>query len=146
MSNEATVTTQQSVDEPDLNNIHYPKYPRYRASSALIIPDVVQSLAHFIRSFLPTINKGIDSRVGFGFAFGNHADFQVVLELGPQKKTKALDGRGFQTTSTNAKRQASLKPKITKVRKKFFKSDGDKYLQNWAQMMRDQKFSTKNGK
>lgn len=33
---------------------------------------------------------GTDSRVGFGFRLGPHADFQVVLELGPQNSTDPL--------------------------------------------------------
>ncbi|GBP20534.1 hypothetical protein EVAR_78913_1 [Eumeta japonica] len=33
---------------------------------------------------------GTDSRIGFGFAFGNHADFQVLLELGPQTNTNPI--------------------------------------------------------
>lgn len=39
---------------------------------------------------LPTILKGTDSRVGFGFRLGNHADFQSIFEIGPQKFTKPL--------------------------------------------------------
>jgi hypothetical protein len=35
---------------------------------------------------------GTDSRVGFGFRFGEHADFQVQLELGPQIYTQTKYG------------------------------------------------------
>lgn len=38
----------------------------------------------------PPYITGTDSRIGFGFAFGNHADFQVMLELGPQTETMKL--------------------------------------------------------
>ncbi|CAG9794400.1 unnamed protein product [Diatraea saccharalis] len=79
---------------------------------------------------------GTDSRVGFGFAFGNHADFQVMLELGPQTETKNLTGTGFE--STNSKRQATLppSPKLNKNREKFLQTDAGKYLSNWAQKMK----------
>lgn len=33
---------------------------------------------------------GTDSRVGFGYRLGDHADFQVQFELGPQKETQAI--------------------------------------------------------
>lgn len=34
--------------------------------------------------------SGTDSRVGFGFRLGEHADFQVQLELGPQRETRPI--------------------------------------------------------
>lgn len=43
--------------------------------------------------------SGTDSRVGFGYRLGDHADFQVQFELGPQKETKAIG-----TGSSNSKR------------------------------------------
>lgn len=42
---------------------------------------------------------GTDSRVGFGYRLGDHADFQVQFELGPQKETKPIG-----TGSSNSKR------------------------------------------
>lgn len=39
---------------------------------------------------IPSILKGLDSRLGFGFRLGNHADFQSIFEIGPQKVTKPL--------------------------------------------------------
>ena len=33
---------------------------------------------------------GNDHRIGFGFRFGNHADLQILYELGPQTSTKPL--------------------------------------------------------
>ncbi|CAB3233694.1 unnamed protein product [Arctia plantaginis] len=126
-----------AVDELDLNNLRYPSYPKHGGvSGAFIIPEELPSLLSVAYSNIPPIKKGTDSRVGFGFAFGNHADFQVMLELGPQTNTKALDGTGFQTASTNAKRQAPSPPKITKSREKLLQTDGSKYLQNWAQKMK----------
>lgn len=43
-----------------------------------------------VYSNIPPIKKGTDSRVGFGFRLGEHADFQVMFELGPQKFTKPI--------------------------------------------------------
>ncbi|XP_034234044.1 uncharacterized protein LOC117641054 [Thrips palmi] len=65
---------------------------------AAIIPDQVVSFMHILYSTIPVIRKGTDSRVGFGFRFGPHADAQVLLELGPQKRTEQLT----QITTTTA--------------------------------------------
>ncbi|KAJ8707640.1 hypothetical protein PYW07_011317 [Mythimna separata] len=105
--------------------------------ASVIIPEELPSLLSVAYSNIPPIKKGTDSRVGFGFAFGNHADFQVMFELGPQTNTQALNGQGFQSTSNNAKRQANSPPpaKYNKNKEKYG-SDGSKYLQNWAQKMK----------
>ncbi|KAK3920256.1 Formin-like protein [Frankliniella fusca] len=42
-----------------------------------------------------------DSRVGFGYRFGPFADFQVLLELGPQSETQPIGGQ----TTPSSKRQ-----------------------------------------
>lgn len=39
------------------------------------------------RNFLST---GTDSRIGFGYRLGEHADIQVQFEIGPQKETKTI--------------------------------------------------------
>ncbi|XP_068622078.1 uncharacterized protein snsl [Battus philenor] len=104
-------------------------------AASVIIPEELPSLLSVAYSNIPPIKKGTDSRVGFGFAFGNHADFQVLFELGPQTNTMALNGQSF---ATNNKRQApsSPPPKINKNREKFLQTDAGKYLQNWAQKMK----------
>ncbi|EAT41096.1 AAEL007222-PA [Aedes aegypti] len=33
---------------------------------------------------------GTDSRLGFGFRLGEHADFQVQFEIGPQQRTRPI--------------------------------------------------------
>ncbi|XP_072380377.1 uncharacterized protein snsl [Diabrotica undecimpunctata] len=58
--------------------------------NSLIIPDELPSLLSVIYSSIPTLKKGTDSRLGWGFRLGNRADFQVLLELGPQKYTEPL--------------------------------------------------------
>ncbi|XP_072948653.1 uncharacterized protein snsl [Epargyreus clarus] len=104
---------------------------------SIIIPEELPSLLSVAYSNIPPIKKGTDSRVGFGFAFGNHADIQVMFELGPQTNTLNLTGQAF--PSGNTKRQApSLPPpKINKNREKFLQSDAGKYLQNWAEKMKN---------
>ncbi|CAH2101972.1 unnamed protein product [Euphydryas editha] len=83
------------------------------------------------------IFEGTDSRIGFGFAFGNHADFQVVLELGPQINTMNLTGQPF---PNNNKRQATALPttKINNNKEKNRESDAGKYLINWAKKIKSQ--------
>ncbi|XP_038219984.1 uncharacterized protein LOC119838209 [Zerene cesonia] len=105
-------------------------------SCSIIIPEELPSLLSVAYSNIPPIKKGTDSRVGFGFAFGNHADFQVMLELGPQTNTLPLNGQAF---PTNTKRQAPNPPekKINKNREKFLQTDAGKYLQSWAQRMKN---------
>ncbi|KAF7987922.1 hypothetical protein HCN44_003785 [Aphidius gifuensis] len=56
--------------------------------NCLIIPEEVPTILSLIYSNIPPIKKGTDSRVGVGFRLGEHADFQVMLELGPQKETE----------------------------------------------------------
>ncbi|XP_026740008.1 uncharacterized protein LOC113502624 [Trichoplusia ni] len=107
------------------------------ALGSVIIPEELPSLLSVAYSNIPPIKKGTDSRVGFGFAFGNHADFQVMFELGPQTNTQNLTGQGFQSSSSNAKRQAnSPPPKLHKNKEKYQTTDGSNYLQNWAQKMK----------
>ncbi|XP_013199172.2 uncharacterized protein LOC106142091 [Amyelois transitella] len=113
------------------------------ARRSVIIPEELPSLLSVAYSNIPPIKKGTDSRIGFGYAFGNHADFQVLLELGPQTNTQNLTGSGFGTS--NAKRQAPpLQPlKLNKSREKYLQTDAGKYLQSWAQKMKHPHKTTK---
>lgn len=54
------------------------------------MPQELPSVLSVVYSVIPPIKKGTDSRVGFGFRLGNHADFQTIFEIGPQKNTKPL--------------------------------------------------------
>lgn len=56
----------------------------------LIVPQELPSVLSLVYSNIPPIKKGTDSRFGFGFRLGEHADFQVLLELGPQKFTRPI--------------------------------------------------------
>ncbi|KAJ2943471.1 hypothetical protein O0L34_g12276 [Tuta absoluta] len=102
----------------------------------IIIPEELPSLLSVAYSNIPPIKKGTDSRVGFGFAFGNHADLQVMFELGPQTNTGKLAPAGFQST---AKRQAPSPEKYNKNKEKFLQSDSGNYLKNWAMKMKSPK-------
>ncbi|KAK7866347.1 hypothetical protein R5R35_003274 [Gryllus longicercus] len=59
-------------------------------AEALIVPQELPTILSVIYSNIPPILKGTDSRIGLGFRFGPHADFQVQLELGPQMYTQRL--------------------------------------------------------
>ncbi|XP_026290761.1 GTPase activating protein homolog 2-like [Frankliniella occidentalis] len=76
---------------------------------AVLVPDNIVSFMHILYSTIPVIRKGTDSRLGFGFRFGPHADAQVVLELGPQRRTEPLTVvTTQQPTVYDSKRHVSL--------------------------------------
>ncbi|XP_035456494.1 uncharacterized protein LOC118280520 [Spodoptera frugiperda] len=56
----------------------------------VVIPEDVPAGLAAIFGFAPPLHKGNDHRFGFGFRLGNHADFQVLYEFGPQLVTKPL--------------------------------------------------------
>lgn len=57
---------------------------------AFIVPQELPSILSLVYSNIPPIKKGTDSRVGFGYRLGEHADFQVLFELGPQTNTRPI--------------------------------------------------------
>lgn len=59
-------------------------------ATSLIIPEELPTILSLIYSNIPPIKKGTDSRLGIGFRLGEHADFQVLLELGPQSDTDPI--------------------------------------------------------
>ncbi|KAK2583703.1 hypothetical protein KPH14_009625 [Odynerus spinipes] len=62
-------------------------------AASLIIPEELPSILSLIYSNIPPIKKGTDSRLGVGFRLGDHADVQVLLELGPQTETDPIGTR-----------------------------------------------------
>ncbi|XP_003700497.1 snustorr snarlik [Megachile rotundata] len=62
----------------------------YDHATSLIIPEELPTILSLIYSNIPPIKKGTDSRIGVGFRLGQHADFQVLLELGPQTETDPI--------------------------------------------------------
>nr|CAD7430257.1 unnamed protein product [Timema monikensis] len=73
-------------------------------ADSLIIPEELPSILSLIYANIPPIKKGTDSRVGVGFRLGPHADFQVLLELGPQKETLPLG------PNDDSKKRRQIKP------------------------------------
>ncbi|XP_022125953.2 uncharacterized protein LOC111000713 [Pieris rapae] len=58
-------------------------------SAFIVVPQEITTLIDFILKFLPPFRKATEqSRIGFGFAYGNHADFQTVVQFGPDKEKK----------------------------------------------------------
>ncbi|XP_036329889.1 uncharacterized protein LOC118742029 [Rhagoletis pomonella] len=76
------------------------------SAEPLVVPQELPSILSLIYSNIPPIKKGTDSRLGFGFRLGNHADFQVLLELGPQKNTRPI-GENADSENNFNKRQIS---------------------------------------
>ncbi|XP_053621905.1 uncharacterized protein LOC128681769 isoform X1 [Plodia interpunctella] len=74
----------------------------------LVIPEDVPAGFAAIYGFSPRLMIGKDHRFGFGFRFGNHADFQVMYELGPQTITRPLQPVAYKTRSA-AYRQSEVK-------------------------------------
>ncbi|CAH1642321.1 unnamed protein product [Spodoptera littoralis] len=115
--------------------------------ASVIIPEELPSLLSVAYSNIPPIKKGTDSRVGFGFAFGNHADFQVMFELGPQTNTQALTlakdtpGVGDRGTISGYRKRG---PEDGEHGWLPYHSDASKYLQNWAQKMKYPQKQTQN--
>uniref|UniRef100_A0A1B6KVT7 Uncharacterized protein n=1 Tax=Graphocephala atropunctata TaxID=36148 RepID=A0A1B6KVT7_9HEMI len=75
----------------------------------VLFPEEFVSFLSFVYSILPPVKIGQDSRVGAGFRVGPNADFQVILELGPQTETQPL-GPG-----ANSKRQVVAEQKNEKI-------------------------------
>ncbi|XP_066581910.1 uncharacterized protein snsl [Prorops nasuta] len=60
------------------------------SGTSLIIPEELPTILSLIYSNIPPIKKGTDSRVGVGFRLGEHADFQILVEMGPQTETEPI--------------------------------------------------------
>ncbi|CAH2056231.1 unnamed protein product, partial [Iphiclides podalirius] len=82
-------------------------------SLAKIAPEDVSAGLTVIYGFAPRLKLGNDHRVGFGFRFGNHADFQILYEFGPQTVTKT-------PYSANKTRAASYRQPSRKPRRRPF--------------------------
>ncbi|XP_055683054.1 uncharacterized protein LOC129789946 [Lutzomyia longipalpis] len=99
------------------------------STAHFVVPEEFASLLGVIFSTIPQIRKGTDSRVGFGYRLGEHADFQVLLELGPQKFTKPI-GEGDQMTNTNSKRNVDPEDYNRVIKPTKTTSN---WLMNWSQ-------------
>ncbi|XP_070153950.1 uncharacterized protein Snsl [Polyergus mexicanus] len=78
----------------------------YENAASLIIPEELPTLLSLIYSNIVPIKKikfiGTDSRLGIGFRLGEHADFQILIELGPQTETDEI------SASTDAKKRRDV--------------------------------------
>jgi len=116
--------------------------------SALIVPDDLPTLLSLIYSNIPTFKKGTDSRVGWGFRLGDRADFQVLVELGPQTNTQKLANQGDENGNNKRntmnslanqlyaqrykeKQQTQEKPQNEKQNDQITNTDGGKFLEQW---------------
>ncbi|KAG5873393.1 hypothetical protein JTB14_027035 [Gonioctena quinquepunctata] len=118
-------------------------------TEAFIIPDELPSLLSVIYSNIPTIKKGTDSRLGWGFRLGDRADFQVLVELGPQTNTQPLANQGEEGTSKRQTldnlantlyAQRQHEKKILKAKqsekKPISNNNGADWLKTWSKSMR----------
>ncbi|KAL6433594.1 hypothetical protein ACFW04_006585 [Cataglyphis niger] len=74
----------------------------YENATSLIIPEELPTILSLIYSNIAPIKKGTDSRLGVGFRLGEHADFQILIELGPQTETDEIG------TSNDAKKRRDV--------------------------------------
>ncbi|KAH0953700.1 hypothetical protein HN011_005971 [Eciton burchellii] len=86
----------------------------YDHATGLIIPEELPTILSLVYSNIPPIKKGTDSRLGVGFRLGEHADFQVVVELGPQTETDPIgisgDAKRRRDTMLSAAMRGELGP------------------------------------
>ncbi|CAK9796987.1 hypothetical protein ANTPLA_LOCUS1042 [Anthophora plagiata] len=92
----------------------------YEHATCLIIPEELPTILSLIYSNIPPIKKGTDSRIGVGFRLGEHADFQVLFELGPQTETDPIgnaDSKRRRDAMFNAAMRGELGPLAQAVAK-----------------------------
>ncbi|KAH8282442.1 hypothetical protein KR054_007752 [Drosophila jambulina] len=89
---------------PSLLSIVYSNIPPIKKGEPTFFPEFY--IPPFLINQIFIFNTGTDSRLGFGFRLGEHADFQVMVELGPQKETRPI-GEPSQDDQSFNKRQVS---------------------------------------
>ncbi|XP_031624633.1 uncharacterized protein LOC116341607 isoform X2 [Contarinia nasturtii] len=111
--------------------------------NGLIVPQELSSVLSLVYSNIPPVKKGTDSRVGFGFRLGEHADFQVMFEIGPQKFTRPI-GKGASTDddSDTSKRMVDQSDYNKKPVAQTIES-GNSYLNKWANEMKSKTIEKK---
>ncbi|XP_014209326.1 uncharacterized protein LOC106639993 [Copidosoma floridanum] len=77
--------------------------------TSLIIPEDLPTVTNVFFSVFPPIKIGTDSRIGIGFKFGEHADFQVLTEYGPQKYTQQIGNVKDKKSKRDTMMAAALK-------------------------------------
>ncbi|XP_017006874.2 uncharacterized protein snsl [Drosophila takahashii] len=125
-------------------------------ATAFIVPRELPSILSIVYSNIPPIKKGTDSRLGFGFRLGEHADFQVMVELGPQKETRPI-GEPSQDDQSFNKRQVSQTDQKALARQLYRQQvkeeaerlmtsterNGASWLEAWSNGMKPQKQKSK---
>lgn len=153
-------------DEPEYLNNRWLIWIKFsipaQTANAFIVPQELQSALSLVYSNIPPIKKGeiiskllffkskltthyfsigTDSRVGFGFRLGDHADFQVLLELGPQKETRPLGEPNKDDQSFN-KRQVSASELREQLRQQELMTSTERnaasWLETWSKGMKPQ--------
>ncbi|XP_030754992.1 uncharacterized protein LOC115881590 [Sitophilus oryzae] len=124
----------------------------FSGSDSFIIPDELPSILSVIYSNIPTFKKGTDSRIGWGFRLGDRADFQVMVELGPQLNTQPLANQGGSSTNKRSSlnnlantlyAQRQQEKKENQVRKqeeekKQQNTDAENWINTWSKKVSSQ--------
>uniref|UniRef100_A0A182PG18 Uncharacterized protein n=1 Tax=Anopheles epiroticus TaxID=199890 RepID=A0A182PG18_9DIPT len=97
-------------------------------TNAFIVPEELPSILSLVYSNIPPIKKGTDSRIGFGFRLGEHADFQVQLELGPQLNTRPIGA-----AAGSSKRYVDNDDYANSVRGPTRNGGSTSWLQAWSE-------------
>uniref|UniRef100_A0A182NU65 Uncharacterized protein n=1 Tax=Anopheles dirus TaxID=7168 RepID=A0A182NU65_9DIPT len=96
-------------------------------TNAFIVPEELPSILSLVYSNIPPIKKGTDSRIGFGFRLGEHADFQVQLELGPQLNTRPIGA-----AAGSSKRYVDNEEYANSIRNPTRNGGSTSWLQAWS--------------
>uniref|UniRef100_A0A1A9WKM7 Uncharacterized protein n=1 Tax=Glossina brevipalpis TaxID=37001 RepID=A0A1A9WKM7_9MUSC len=74
-----------------------------------------------------------DSRLGFGFRLGQHADFQILLELGPQQATRPLgDQVSMEGSSFNKRHVNKQQEEAVQREKSIQENESATRLEKWT--------------
>ncbi|BFF96165.1 uncharacterized protein DMAD_13416 [Drosophila madeirensis] len=124
-------------------------------ASSFLVPNELPSLLALVYSNIPALKKGTDSRLGFGFRLGENADFQVLVELGPQKETRPIgepnkDDMSFKRQVTPGEQEALLRQQYRQQLKEeaqrlmtSTERNGATWLESWSNGMQPQKPTAK---
>ncbi|XP_076643593.1 snustorr snarlik [Halictus rubicundus] len=116
----------------------------YDHTSCLIIPEELPTILSLIYSNIPPIKKGTDSRVGVGFRLGEHADFQILLELGPQTETEPI-GNADSKRRRNAMFNAAMRGELGPLAQAVAKYQTERKLQRELEKLRKTEEEAKQG-
>ncbi|XP_011146862.1 uncharacterized protein LOC105187631 [Harpegnathos saltator] len=110
----------------------------YDHATSLIIPEEIPTILSLIYSNIPPIKKGTDSRLGVGFRLGEHADFQVLIELGPQTETSPI-GTADSKRRRDAMLSAAMKGQLGPLAQAVAKYQMERKIQNEMEKFKSMK-------